>query len=307
MSAIKSLAVRLCDGAPRSLIILGCAMLLSPIGVVATGAARDLADPSIKVASLLKTRLPKTQLTKVDCKKLTDLCEVTASSNLFYVDHGARYLVIGRVYDMETRQDLTAARLLEISPDMLVGGAANANAATGPAGREEEAVASAPAGAQPGPAVGSSVHKTPVPANSPVLSLEGLPKDGAIVWGNPAGQTVTIFTDFRCGYCRALSNVLRSMDVRVVERPISVLGSRDLANLVYCARNREDALHAAYAGEPLKPGGARCDTSGLDGNEAFARKNGLMATPIIVRSDGAMMEGYRPKEVLQTWLKAARS
>jgi len=96
------------------------------------------------------------------------------------------------------------------------------------------------------------------------------------------------------------------MNVRVVERPISVLGSRDIADRVYCAKNREEALHAAYAGEPLKSGPS-CDTSGLDANEAFAHKHGLSGTPVIVRSDGAMLEGYRPKEFLQSWLKDGRS
>ena len=41
------------------------------------------------------------------------------------------------------------------------------------------------------------------------------------------------------------------MNVRVVERPISVLGSRDIADRVYCAKDREAALHAVYAGETL--------------------------------------------------------
>ena len=80
------------------------------------------------VIALLKTRLPKTEVTGVDCTRIAGLCEVTARENLFYVDASARYLIIGRVYDMETRQDLTAARLLELNPDMLVGGAAKANA-----------------------------------------------------------------------------------------------------------------------------------------------------------------------------------
>jgi hypothetical protein len=35
---------------------------------------------------------------------------------------GAKYLVIGRVYDMEARQDLTAARLLALNPDLLAAG-----------------------------------------------------------------------------------------------------------------------------------------------------------------------------------------
>ena len=274
--------------------------IVAAIGAVSLAGialAAEVAGPNeVKVAGLLKTRLPKTALTKVDCEKIDGLCEVTAGANLFYVNHGARYLIIGRVYDMETRQDLTAARLLEINPDMLVGGAAKANA--GAEGGE--------AGAEVSMAKGSD-KKTLAPVRSVTLSLTGLPADGAIVWGNKAAsQTVTIFTDFRCGYCRALTNVLRDMDVRVVERPISVLGSRDLAERVYCAKNREQALHAAYTGEPLTAA-ATCDTKGLDANERFARAHGLSGTPVIVRSDGAMIEGYRPREFLDAWLKGAKS
>ena len=103
-----------------------------------------------------------------------------------------------------------------------------------------------------------------------------------------------------------MSNTLRTMNVRVVERPISVLGSRDLANQVYCAKNREEALHQAYAVEPLLNAGT-CDTSGLDANEKFARAHGLSGTPVIVRSDGAMIEGYRPKEALAAFIEGGRS
>ncbi len=191
---------------------------VAALGAASVALAAQVAGPSsVEVANLLKTRLPKTPLTQVNCEKVRGLCEVTAGSNLFYVDADARYLIIGRVYDMETRQDLTAARLLEINPDMLVGGAAKANAA---AAEDEGQGMEAAAPAQ------ARVEKTALPARPTRLALEGLPKDGAIVWGNPAGQTVTVFTDFRCGYCRALTNVLRSMNVRVVERPISFLVSR---------------------------------------------------------------------------------
>jgi thiol:disulfide interchange protein DsbC len=181
---------------------------------------------------------------------------------------------------------------------MLVGGAARANAAAadGPDA----------AGAEVATAAGAA-RRTTVPVRPAALNLTSLPTDGAIIWGNRAArQTVTVFTDFRCGYCRALTNVLRSMDVRVVERPISVLGSRDIADRVYCSKNQEQALHAAYAGEPFKAPGA-CDTKGLDANEKFAHQHGLSGTPVIVRSDGAMLEGYRPKDFLEAWLKGAKS
>ena len=216
-------------------------------------------------------------------------CEVTAGSQLFYVDKTARYLMIGRVYDMQTRQDLTAVRLLEVNPDLLVGGAAGSR-------REAEAVESPRRG----------VNTAAAQAAPRTMSLAALPEAGGIVWGNPSGQTVTVFSDFRCGYCRALSGVLESLNVRVIERPISVLGSRDLANQVFCARDRRRAVKAAYAGEPIADTRA-CDTSPLDANERFARENGIAGTPVIVRSDGAVIEGFRPKEFLITWLKGARS
>ena len=263
------------------------AFAAAAIGAKAAYAALRPADAS--VIALLKARLPKTQLTKVDCSVVDGLCEVTAGNNLFYVDRSGRFLVIGRIYDMETRQDLTATRLLEINPDTLIGGAAKANNA---ADGGEPPIAKA-AGAM-------------APVTPSRISLDGLPKDGAIVWGNPSGKTVTVFSDFRCSYCRALSSTLRSMNVRVVERPISVLGSRELANQVYCAKNREAALHRAYAGEPLR-NAATCDTSGLDANERFARTHGLNGTPVIVRADGAMIEGYRPKEALASFIAGGRS
>ena len=278
----------------RSRLLVATVTGLSLAGIAL---AADASSAEDRVRALLKTRLPKTPVTAIDCGKVGGLCEITAGENLFYVDSGARYLVIGRVYDMQTRQDITAARLLEMNPDMLVGSAARANALA--RGGEEE-------GAQQLAAAPTRIERPVAPAKARKLSLSSLPRDGAIIWGNPSGQTVTVFSDFRCGYCRALTGVLKDMNVRVVERPISVLGSRDVADRVYCARNREAALHAAYAGEPIKAGPA-CNTSGLDANEAFARRHGLSGTPVIVRGDGAVLEGYRPRAFLEKWLLEAQS
>ena len=258
-------------------------------GGASKGAPARPSPHDTSVAALLKERLPRTQVSRVNCQVVDGVCEVTAGSQLFYVDKTARYLMIGRVYDMQTRQDLTAVRLLEVNPDLLVGGAAGSR-------REAEAVEAPRHGTNT--AAAQAAPRT--------MSLAALPEAGGIVWGNPSGQTVTVFSDFRCGYCRALSGVLESLNVRVIERPISVLGSRDLANQVFCARDRRRAVKAAYAGEPItdtRP----CDTSPLDANERFARENGIAGTPVIVRSDGAVIEGFRPKEFLVTWLKGPRS
>jgi thiol:disulfide interchange protein DsbC len=190
---------------------------------------------------------------------------------------------------MQTRQDLTAARLLALNPDMLVGTAARANAA---------------AEAPEAPAAGGGT-RVAQPALAQRLDLSRLSDKGAITWGS-GPQTVTVFSDFHCGYCRALSQALETMNVKVIERPISVLGSREIADQVLCARDRHAAVRAAYAQDPIRPG-PKCDTSGLDENEAFARAHGLNGTPVIVRSDGAVIEGFKPKAVLAQWLKGAKS
>ncbi|MGB3795012.1 MAG: DsbC family protein [Alteraurantiacibacter sp.] len=237
------------------------------------------------VTEALSNRLPKTKLTAVDCDKIDGLCEVQAGSNLFYTDAGGRYLIVGRVYDMETKQDLTAARLLEINPASLLGGAGGASAdADGP-----------------NQLAGSGTRKAP--AMKTQVSLAGLPASGAIKWG--AGKhTVTVFSDFRCGYCKRLHDTLADMDVKVVERPISIMGTRPLSNAVMCADDSKSALRAAYGGQ-LRGGAGQCDTSGLDANEAFAKRNGFTGTPVIVRSDGAVVHGYRPRAFLENWLKGA--
>lgn len=272
------------------------------LGVVLAGAALAASGSADgAVAAALKARLPKTEVLKIDCKAIDGLCEVTAGKSLFYVDKSARYLIVGHVYDMETRQDLTSARLLEINPEALLGAGSQRADADGDA----QALASAQVGRTLGrdypmpkaaPSAGAGVERS--------VSLASLPAAGAIQWGS-GGPKVTVFTDFRCGYCRALTNALETMSVTVVERPISVLGTRALTNRVYCAKDRVRALHAAYAGEV--PPEAKCDTSGLDANEGFARANGFTGTPVIVRSDGVVLHGYRPKEFLVAWLKGAKS
>ena len=120
-------------GRPSRLVLT----TLLGLSVAGIALAADTNSPEDRVRLLLKTRLPKTPVTAIDCGKISGLCEITAGANLFYVDTGARFLVIGRVYDMQTRQDITAARLLEMNPDMLVGAAAKANAAANAGGEDD--------------------------------------------------------------------------------------------------------------------------------------------------------------------------
>ena len=266
----------------------------SAIGIAtfATSSASGASSPAeTKVSAALARRLPKTVITAVSCDKLGGLCEVTAGNTLFYTDAKARLLIIGRVYDMETRTDLTAAKLLALNPDTLLGSAAHNDAGN------------AAGGGQPAPAR---------PAAPAKVSLGDLPAAGAIHWGPAGGLKAVVFTDFRCPYCARLSETLGQIGARVEERPISVLGTRALTEKVYCAKDPVSALHGAYRHEEPADSNAsaasvaaiaKCDVSGLDANEAFARAHGFAGTPVVVRADGAVIEGWRPAAELAAFLK----
>lgn len=233
-----------------------------------------------EVTTALKLRLPKTPVDAMTCDMLGPWCEVVSGDTLFYIDRGARYLFVGRLYDMEARSDLTAARLLELNPDQIAVGGAQAT----------------PAGDDQG---GDQVAKAP-----DRVDLSSLPKEGAIRWGNPKGPKLVVFSDFQCGYCRRLAGELAKAGVLVEERPISIFGaeSRAIAEGVACAGNPVAALHEAYEGKAPQAQHKCPGSRALDDNEAFARENGFAGTPVIVRaSDGAVLHGFRDAATLRAF------
>ena len=263
-------------------------LILATGGGIAMGASALAQSSGPSVEKALAERLPKTEITAIDCEKIEGVCEVQARQNLFYIDHGARYLIIGRVYDMETKQDLTAARLLEMNPDMLIGGGGDTSSS-------DPAQAPAQQGADT-----ASIDDQVDPR-----ALAALPQNGAVVMGRGA-RTLTVFSDFRCGYCKRLHETLETLNVKVVERPISVLGTRPISEAVICSPDKRRAVNQAYDGGSITTG-SNCDTSGLDANEAFARKHGFNGTPVIVREDGAVVHGFRPREFLESWIQGSAS
>jgi len=235
-----------------------------------------------QVIDALKLRLPKTPITSLGCEGFGGLCEVVSDKALFYIDERARYLFVGRLYDMETRADLTAAKLLAINPDMLAAGASFASRQAG-------------------------LQKQPSNTAPQKVNLEGLPKNGAVLWGNTNGPKIIVFSDFQCSYCKRLTEELKKARAQVEERPISIFGeqSRAISESVICAANKAAALHRAYAGGQ-KDGRTSCDTSGLDANEEFARRHEFSGTPVMVRaSDGTVLQGYRSASEIRAFLSAS--
>lgn len=266
--------------ATAALALAGTLSVLS-LGVAALTSGPALASElSADVRAALAARLPKTPIDALTCEGFGGLCEVVSGKTLFYVDQAARYLVVGRLYDMETRRDMTAARLLELNPDLIAAGGARASKDGAEHGDE--------------PAQAVPTH----------VDLNTLPAEGAIHWGNPAAPRVVVFSDFQCGYCQRLTGELAKAGLHVEERPISIFGakSRDLSEAVLCAADPAEALHRAYAGEAPRPRKG-CKAKGLDANEAFAKANHFNGTPVLVRpGDGAVLQGYRPAAEIRRFL-----
>lgn len=265
-----------------ALAMTGAATVLT-LGVAAvTALPANAAGLASDVAAALELRLPKTPVDALTCDTLGPWCEVVSGDTLFYIDETARYLFVGRLYDMEERRDVTATRLLELNPDLLAAGGARA--------RSEQ----------------NETTSSVAPAKVDVTSL---PAEGAIRWGNPKGARLVVFSDFQCGYCQRLAAELLKAKVQVEERPISIFGaaSRQLSETVLCAKDPEKALHAAYAGELQASGKSCAKASALDANEAFAKANGFAGTPVIVRaSDGAVLHGFRDAETLRAFAAGAK-
>src|SRR3546814_12532734 len=77
--------------------------------------AADRLEPS-RVSALLNARLPKTQVSAIDCAKVAGLCDVVAAKTLFYVAGPAPYPTVAPVYDMAPRQDLPAPTPPHLTP-----------------------------------------------------------------------------------------------------------------------------------------------------------------------------------------------
>lgn len=80
----------------------------SPTAAVAPGAPVDL--ESLAVINGLRQKYPATNFTSVVKAPLAGIFEVTMGKNIAYTDAEGRYLMFGSLYDMETRQDLTAPK-----------------------------------------------------------------------------------------------------------------------------------------------------------------------------------------------------
>lgn len=121
-------------------------------------------------------------------------------------------------------------------------------------------------------------------------------------------QTITVFTDIDCGYCRKLHEHMGEMnelgiEVRYLAFPRAGLGSDSHRKAVnaWCADQPLEALTQAKRGQRLPE--QKCDDP-VKLHMAVAQQLGVNATPTIITDRGSFLPGYLPPAELMARLEA---
>lgn len=121
----------------------------------------------------------------------------------------------------------------------------------------------------------------------------------------PVGATkavVNVFTDVDCGYCRKLhAEVPRlnelGVEVRYLAYPRAGIGSQSYNTIVsaWCADDRGTALTNAKSGKAIE---AKTCVNPVADQYQLGQQVGVTGTPAIVTTDGRLLPGYMPADIL---------
>ncbi|MBR2267201.1 MULTISPECIES: DsbC family protein [Sphingobium] len=143
-------------------------------------------------------------------------------------------------------------------------------------------------------------------------NLKNLDQSQALLIGPPGAPLVIEFTDPDCPYCRALDRfwAAKAAEGKPVRRQIYFVSgihpeAASKAEHILCAKDREAAFRATYAGEPPKPLNRCADGAAQVQAHAQAVKSmGISGTPTLIL-DGQLISGFRQAEI-EAWLAKKR-
>lgn len=147
-----------------------------------------------------------------------------------------------------------------------------------------------------------------VRAESRVQLLKEIKKDEYIEFaGKNARDTIYVFTDINCGYCRKLHRDVpelnaRGINVRYLAYPRAGIESAtgQTMSQVWCADDRQSALTAAKNNESFES--KSCDDPVAE-EYLLGQKLGVRGTPSIFLENGRNLPGYMPPDEIQKQLR----
>ncbi len=152
------------------------------------------------------------------------------------------------------------------------------------------------------------------PKQPAFLGLKVIPKESAIVMGNPkALKKIYVFTDPDCPYCRQLHGELKKLEKIAPDVAILVMlyplpshsEAYDKARAVQTHKDRA-TLDKAFNGEKLPVTGSKDGSAELNEIINYARRNGITVTPSVVLPDGSVHPGFKTAEELKIMLDGTK-
>ncbi|MDT8425633.1 MAG: DsbC family protein [Methyloprofundus sp.] len=141
-------------------------------------------------------------------------------------------------------------------------------------------------------------------AEARAVLINGVAKDQMIIFkARDNKDTVTIFTDIDCGYCRKLHSEMdkylaEGITIQYLFYPRAGKDSESYkkAVSVWCADDRNAALTAAKSSS--NPPTEKTCKNPVDAHMALGEKLGVRGTPMMVTEKGAVFPGYMPPKQL---------
>jgi thiol:disulfide interchange protein DsbC len=213
----------------------------------------ELIDPAtVKVQ--LQAAYPGASIEVVKPTPMKGLFEVNLGGRVMYSDASGRYVLFGRMHDMQSEE-------------------AQAVAGNLPASSDDTTVSSRQAVTELVKAADRNAIK--------------------YVKGNGA-TALYLFTDPKCPYCRPTETELEKLDNVTIYKfmyPILSDESRTISTKVWCSSDRLAAWKRVMTGGGIQgPGG--CATP-LDANISLAKALGIRGTPTLLNSQGRMLVGFQ--------------
>jgi thiol:disulfide interchange protein DsbC len=217
-------------------------------------------ETSTKINNALRILLPGIQPDEIRSTPVDNLYEVTFGGRLVYLTGDGRYLIQGKMIDLETRTEITEERLSELK----------------------------------------------------MAALAKVGEDQMIIYGpEDAKDTVTVFTDIDCGFCRKLHSEMaryneEGIRIRYLFYPRAGIGSDSYnkAVSVWCADDRKAAMDKAKAGGEVDS--KTCENP-VDEHYELGQTMRISGTPALLLDGGEMVPGYVPAHKLRKALDERRA
>ena len=121
-------------------------------------------------------------------------------------------------------------------------------------------------------------------------------------------RKLAVFEDPNCGYCKRFERDLAKIDnvtVHVFLYPILSKDSTDKSKAIWCAKDKAKAFHD-WMLKDAQPANVSCDTTAVDRNVEFGKRNRITGTPTLFFVDGTRVPGAIPTERIEKLLAEAK-